>query len=103
MSDSSKLRFVYGVLLLIGAFICFGIVISFIFLFFLVTIPESAITPMFIISIVAFFGCIFFPPLSVYYFTASGIIRGKNIKIKEFKENINDPKYRDKIRNTPLP
>ena len=96
MSDSAKLRFVYGILLLIGAFLCFGTVISFTFLFLFVTIPEPFITPMIIIFLALLIGCIFLIPLSVSYFIDSGIIRGKDIKIKEFNENINDPKQLEK-------
>lgn len=77
MNDSAKLRFIYGVLLLIGSFLCFGIDISFIFLLIFVNLPENIITPiimLFIVFVVALFLLI---PSSVSNFMASGIINAK--------------------------
>lgn len=82
MSDSAKLRFVYGILFLIGAFLCFGTLIALIFLLIFV-IPESHITDIIALCICAFILFIIFLVSSVFYFIDSGMIRGKNIKSEE--------------------
>lgn len=76
MSDSAKLRFVSGILFLIGAFLCFGTSIALIFLLIFV-IPKSFTD---IIAMCIFVLIVLFFPLlisSVTYFIDSGKIRGK--------------------------
>ncbi|MBQ2938474.1 MAG: hypothetical protein IJE05_06345 [Clostridia bacterium] len=77
MNDSAKLRFIYGVLLLIGSFLCFGIDISFIFLLIFVKIPENIITPLIMLLIFLFFAFICLITSSVSNFMATGIINAK--------------------------
>lgn len=81
MSDSSKLRFVYGVLFLIGAFILFGVDISVIFLLIFFNIPENCITTIVLMVVVSFAITVaVLIPNAILSFLKSGIIHGKEQK-----------------------
>ena len=81
MSDSAKLRFVYGVLTLIGTFLCFGICILIIFSLIFLNINEDSVG----ILVFAIPGCFILACLSVHYFRYSGIIQGQDMKAKDNK------------------
>ena len=76
MSDSAKLRFVYGILCLIGSFLCFGIGIAMIFLLIFAIIPYNAVFLWLTITLFVFWFVLAI--LSVKYFRFSGKIQGKD-------------------------
>ena len=78
MSDSAKLRFVYGIISLICAFLCFGLCISIIFLLIFLNIDGVFI----IIPTFGLPGFFILACTSVHYFRHSGIIQDQDMKAK---------------------
>ena len=83
MSDSAKLRFVYGILCLIGSFLCFGISIAIIFLLIFAIIPNNLTTIFLWITLAIFLVFFILAILSVIYFRFSGKIQGKDELVKQ--------------------
>lgn len=93
MSDSAKLRFCYGVILIVLTLITFGIGMALGISIFFHKIPSKFIS----LAIIFFLICLVFLSYSLFRFFESGYIAGKEEREEELKEELFDPVYREKF------